>query len=428
MEEKFVWDEVYEGLSVAGPSKAEEDKKRVKKRKSEVVQTKVYCPHKRLIFNFKESLSFNEQSKFRKQFSRRGGPSVVLLQDVKDLALYTVSSPLSRELIGLWHTGQVDRFLRALLLYLQSFTVTWTQLGERRAAAAKRAPNPLAGGARLERAHELAAMRQLLAREYGDLLCGWQPELLRDYHHLPSAGASSDDEKDLRMHEGMIQLSHAVAWIGLFRRHKLLLEIEIHRLFRTDAFNMARRKFKESVKDFEVPKDEHWILYGPEMPRQKKILSNSPLPFEVLNTRCDYRILSIGLRDTDSEDPRIAYLENALLANEEDLPKLGIKLGILGLPRADFDILLIPQSSEDEQTKDELNSSHEDEEADDYETLLPPSAFDVKLNEKFSVNKMNVKFPGDNKSRKSSKKIWMSREQMRAASNYMETFSISMKE
>ena len=43
------------------------------------------------------------------------------------------------------------------------------------------------------------------------------------------------------------------------------------------------------------------------------------------------------------------YLENALVAKEEDLPRLGIKVGILGLPRTDFDLLLIPQASEDDQ-------------------------------------------------------------------------------
>lgn len=66
----------------------------------------------------------------------------------------------------------------------------------------------------------------------------------------------------------------------------------MHRLFRSESFNAAKRKCGESY--WKVPEDEHWILYGPQMPVRRKILSNSPLPHEILYTDCDYRILSVG--------------------------------------------------------------------------------------------------------------------------------------
>lgn len=57
----------------------------------------------------------------------------------------------------------------------------------------------------------------------------------------------------------------------------------------------------------------------------------------------------LGLGNAKSDDPRVIYLENAFLAKEENLSRLGIKVGILGLPRTDFDVLLIPNAGEEDQ-------------------------------------------------------------------------------
>lgn len=167
------------------------------------------------------------QTKYRKHYQRslQFPPDVVLLQDVKDLAMYLLSSPLSLELINFLHLPIVDRFLRALILYLQHYLTTWTELGTKRAATSKRAPNPLAGGARVQRAEEMRSLRCLLAREYTDLLMGCQPEARR-YHHSGAGVASfaqSNAEKDLRMYEGLVQFAHRVAWIALERKQKDLI-------------------------------------------------------------------------------------------------------------------------------------------------------------------------------------------------------------
>lgn len=45
-------------------------------------------------------------------------------------------------------------------------------------------------------------------------------------------------------------------------------------------------------------------------------------------------------------DPKIAYLKNALLIEEELLSRLGIKIGILGRNRSDYDIMLMPIEEE----------------------------------------------------------------------------------
>jgi hypothetical protein len=82
--------------------------------------------------------------------------------------------------------------------------------------------------------------------------------------------------------------------IDIFQHKDRLLELEIHRLFRTEKFNIAARKYVKSGTDWQVPEDERWILYGGKVPIRRNILRNSPLTYELLNTDCDYRILCIG--------------------------------------------------------------------------------------------------------------------------------------
>ena len=174
------------------------------------------------------------QSKFRRQYRRRTEPKlldsdVILLQDVKDLALFLLASPISVDLVGYLHLEVTDRFLRALIIYMQNYLVTWTELGDRRAATAKKLPNPLAGGARLERAEEMRALRCCLAREYVDMLMACRDEAKR-FHHAGAGRvqyAQSNGEKDLRVFEGLLQIAHAIVWLALERRHAELIGNEI---------------------------------------------------------------------------------------------------------------------------------------------------------------------------------------------------------
>lgn len=50
--------------------------------------------------------------------------------------------------------------------------------------------------------------------------------------------------------------------------------------------------------------------------------------------------------DINLHHPKIAYLRNALLADEEMLSQLEIKVGILGHNRSDYDIMLMPHEPE----------------------------------------------------------------------------------
>lgn len=63
------------------------------------------------------------------------------------------------------------------------------------------------------------------------------------------------------------------------------------------------------------------------------------------------------MTDVDICDPRIAYLHNALLIEEEMLPKLGIKIGILGQERSNYDLMLISLDSENSNHVEKINQA-----------------------------------------------------------------------
>lgn len=68
----------------------------------------------------------------------------------------------------------------------------------------------------------------------------------------------------------------------------------------------------------------------------------------------NYLLLITGLINSESKDPRINYLKNALLADEENLQKLRIKVGILGHQRSNYDITLVPIDGENELDREDL--------------------------------------------------------------------------
>ncbi|KMQ93636.1 39s ribosomal protein mitochondrial [Lasius niger] len=281
-ERYFAWDEITEGLILLGVAKAEDEDKRRKKQAIADHASKIYCPHAYLILSYQETLNDSEKIKFRKHYLRKvtpNEPDVIILQDIKDLVLFLLITPVSPQFIHFFHLPIVDRFLRALIIYFQHYVEIWEDLMQERAATMKKAPNPLARGHRSRYAEEMRALRCVLGREYADLILGCQSG--PQYHHMMAgkkrAITQSQGEKDLRIFEALTSTAHRVVWIALQRKH----------------YNL------------------------------------------------------IGIVDIDVRDPKIAYLKNALLIEEEMLSQLGIRVGILGHNRSDYDIMLMPNEVEE---------------------------------------------------------------------------------
>ncbi|XP_029661083.1 uncharacterized protein LOC115234272 [Formica exsecta] len=346
-ERYFAWDEISEGLILLGVAKTEDEIKRRKKQAIADHASKIYCPHAYLILNYREMLNDSEKIKFRKHYLRKvmpNEPDVIILQDIKDLVLFLLITPVSPQFIHFFHLAIVDRFLRALIIYFQHYVEIWEDLMQERAATMKKAPNPLARGHRSRYAEELRALRCVLGREYADLILGCQSG--PQYHHMMAGKkrtiTQSQGEKDLRIFESLISTAHRVVWIALQRKHYNLIELELHRLLRTEAYNTAQRQSGSRLIQ-DMLEDDIRILHGSyKIALKSRLLRNSPLPHELIYTDCDYRLLSLGILDIDVRDPKIAYLKNALLIEEEMLPLMDIKVGILGQNRSEYDIMLMP--------------------------------------------------------------------------------------
>ncbi|XP_076165484.1 protein phosphatase 1 regulatory subunit 36 isoform X1 [Ptiloglossa arizonensis] len=353
MEDKhFVWDDITDGLHLFGVQNSEaEHVKRHEQQSDSVHGSKVYCLHAFLILNFHETLSQREKIRFRRQYLRKispNEPNVIILQDIKDLVMFLLATPISPQFVNLFHLPAMDRFLRAVIIYFQYYVTIWEELMEKRAATMKKAPNPLAKSYRSRFADNLQNLRCVLGREYADLIVGCQDSI--QYHHMSGGKKGtisiiqSQGEKGLRMFEVLICMAHRVVWIALQRKYFTLIEIELHRLFRTDSYNIAERRSSSQIMQ-DILTDDIKILYGHKLQEKRKLLRNSPLIEELIFSNCDYRLLSLGMGG-DSSDERILYLQNALLIEEDKLHELGIRVGILGDNKAHYDLMLIPVEDE----------------------------------------------------------------------------------
>lgn len=192
------------------------------------------------------------QIKFKKYYLRKVAPNepdVIILQDIKDLVMFLLISPVSIKFINFFHLPIVDRFLRALIIYFQYYIEIWEKLMEERVATLKKAPNPLAGGHRIKYADELHILRCMLSKEYADLILGCQDTV--HYHHIisgkkRSSMTQSQGEKDLRIFEALIHISHRVVWIALHRKHFHLIGnlcYIINIIFIPSLLNMIDEKY-----------------------------------------------------------------------------------------------------------------------------------------------------------------------------------------
>ncbi|XP_069688669.1 protein phosphatase 1 regulatory subunit 36-like isoform X2 [Periplaneta americana] len=183
---------------------------------------------------------------------------------------------------------------------------------------------------------DLRMLRSMVGREYCILLLG--SGNLFCFHHMANRQHTSAGERDTRLFELLYRLSARVVWIALRRRFSNLIEEELNRLFRTDVFNLMRRQIHRFSTAGLATSHENSILHGTGLDKAV-LLGESPACLELLREK-DYRMLGIGYVNFETKDPRMKFFEMLYDSPEEDLVHKGITIGILGLPRVDFDIML----------------------------------------------------------------------------------------
>ncbi|KAK3925353.1 Protein phosphatase 1 regulatory subunit 36, partial [Frankliniella fusca] len=260
-----------------------------------------------LALSFLDVVDALDQLRFRRHWQRRvqpGDPDLVTLTDVKNVVLFQVQQRLPPLFLKLFHTAAVDRFLRTLILYLFHYMQACEWLAQRCEH----------GGPALQRRQgELCALRVLLARDYLPLVLGLGP--LRRYHHLAS-GVQSWTHRDARLFEPLLRLAVRIAWVALGRRNLNLIDAE----------------HSAAVQEL------LGLLARPGQPQ--------PAP--------TWTLLGLGLRGLPQPDlPETLRALGAVytLGEEELSQRHGLFVGILGMQRAQFDVMLNPR---DQQRRQDL--------------------------------------------------------------------------
>ncbi|XP_026747132.1 uncharacterized protein LOC113508354 [Trichoplusia ni] len=294
---------------------------------------------------FREDIDLNEQQRFRKRIQRKiiEGNDVVTLQDIKDVVLFTAPPKIVKPvIIHLLHLPATERLLRALIFFCQYYLQTLDLMSLRTLELLGKIRTPKSDETEFEFLENLQDLRLLVAKEYSNVIMGFGE--FAKLHHMGALKKSrSLSKRESLVFETFIRISIQIIWIALGRKSFSQIEIEVNRIFKSSIFNSAEHKLSKETKNklAVTNPNEKAVLLGQCMQKRHKVNVLSPLMDEVHCHRyIDHRIYGLGIIKYPSISPRHRYLENAISLPEHQLEDVNMSVGILGLPRENFDILL----------------------------------------------------------------------------------------
>ncbi|XP_049865494.1 protein phosphatase 1 regulatory subunit 36-like [Pectinophora gossypiella] len=294
---------------------------------------------------FRDNLDVMEQMRFRRRYMRKlrtGEPDVITLQDVKDIALFTAPTHIMNPLlINMLHLPTTERFIRALILCCQYYLQIEDKMAIRMKESETKVRTPMSETIENRYREDLADLRLLAAKEYCSMLLGAGE--LKKFHHMgKEKKRRSLADRDMRLFESLIRTSIQIIWMALGRKNFNRIELEVNRLFKSEIFNSVEHSLQTGYVG-KMSAEQRNVLLGQCVRHDKKLTTRSPFINEVFCTRpTDYRMLGLGVIKYDSLTPRLRYLKYAVSGPEDTYKNERIVVGILGLPRADFDTVLNP--------------------------------------------------------------------------------------
>ncbi|XP_035976117.1 protein phosphatase 1 regulatory subunit 36 isoform X1 [Halichoerus grypus] len=181
----------------------------------------------------------SRDDKSPKALEKRGQQGNVTLHDAKFVALFLLQDTEMQRICSFttfMRNKNLDNFLMALLYYLSHYL-------EKNSLEKK--PQSYMVGLVEKKEMELViskleAAQKYLAQKYCILVLGLA---MPDKHHMCCGKEKiSDTQKDWKFFESFYTFCTYVAWIVFRRQHFTEIEEEIGRLFRTNMFNIPRRK------------------------------------------------------------------------------------------------------------------------------------------------------------------------------------------
>ncbi|KAH9640990.1 hypothetical protein HF086_015086 [Spodoptera exigua] len=178
------------------------------------------------------------------------------------------------------------------------------------------------------------------------------------YHHMgPSKKSRSMYRRESFLFETFLRISIQIIWIALGRKSFNEIEFEVHRIFKSNLYNSAEHRLTSDNKRPEMTPNERQVLLGHCLHVKHKVDTLSPLMNEVHCSKrnIDYRMYGLGIVKYPRLSSRLAYMEYALSLPEKLLQQQNVALGILGMPRSRFDILLREITGETDSSSSNLN-------------------------------------------------------------------------
>ncbi|XP_035431920.2 uncharacterized protein LOC118263835 [Spodoptera frugiperda] len=310
-----------------------------------------YAPSNHM--QFREDVDLIEQMRYRRYFQRKllpGQPDIISLQDVKDLVIYTAPvNFLSIKLINMLHIPTGERFLRALILYCAYTLQVTDKMVLRNRELDTKVRTADSGILEDELRDNLSDLRVLVAKEYCVILTG--ADDMKPFHHMgPMKNKRSLLGKDAHSFEIFIRMCIQIVYLALGRRHLHQIEIETHRILKSEAFNANESKSRPRAAKVQTSQTEisqqppfvQDVLYGNCSRRHRGVFTHSPLMNEMFCPArpVDYRMLGLGVTKYPQLTPRLEFLRLVVAGTDNDLVDNKIIVGIIGMQRDLFDIML----------------------------------------------------------------------------------------
>ncbi|XP_068628073.1 protein phosphatase 1 regulatory subunit 36-like [Battus philenor] len=290
---------------------------------------------------FKYEVDLLEEQWFKKHFQRQLSENdVVKLQDVTDIVLFSApKSIVTRDVVNVLHLPTMEKFLRALIFYCQYYLQISSEMADRIL--------DLHYKIKTKRSYEIEAvyqenlqdLRLLLAKEYCSFIQG-AGEYAK-YHHSGVGRKLSLTRRDSILFESILRFSIHIVWVALGRKSFQQIELEIQRVFKSNTYNVTKHRL---TTDFEklISVTEHSVLYGSCEREEPTLTIHSPLLNEITCSKnaINYQLFGVADFEYPDLDSRLLYFKNILSASENHLEDLGLSIGIIGLPRCRFDIML----------------------------------------------------------------------------------------
>ncbi|XP_032512106.1 uncharacterized protein LOC116766373 [Danaus plexippus] len=336
-------DEIYEAIYENGHWVWDTQDEALKFIRNVVSESDVYAPlstTKLKTIEFKDDKDLWEQQKFRKRMQRKTTDfDVVTLQDVKDVVLFTApTSILSPAVINMLHLPTTERFLRALILCCQYYLQVSEIMTNRTIELETKLRTENSAEIEAKYGDDMEDLRLLIAKDYYMMLLG-EGDFAK-YHHMGTQKLHSLSKKEAAFFETILKIAIQIVWIALGRKYYNQIELEVNRIFKSDIYNSAEHKLNTNYQ-VKMNDREQSVLFGHCLHLGKKVNSNSPLINEVYCHRgIDYRLFGLGAIKYPGLKRRLSFLEGILSEPEEKFTEYGFTLGILGLARSRFDIML----------------------------------------------------------------------------------------